>query len=221
MRLPSRFFHILTAAIVLAASAAFAQEHFNLNNATRYSGRAIAFQIKQTALTNHSAFIVLSDSGISPTAGGQVQNYLAEAAGISNVAAQSLTAITSGDNGQSRSRSSVTHLDVTLGSHHITALWVESKARAIFTGNMILTVGKSQVEGLVIDGTAVDINGIPNQTINFPDGYLVIDEQTGSHTAHFGSLTVTALHLVVPGAGELIVANSKAELVYAPQNETP
>ena len=103
-----------------------------------------------------------------------------------------------------------------LGNHHVTALWVESEATATSEFFDVPTIGKSSLDGLTVDGQLVTVTGEANQTITFPDGYLVINEQAGSSSRHFGTLTVNALHLLVDGAGSIIAASSTAEVINGP-----
>ena len=105
---------------------------------------------------------------------------------------------------------------MTLGVHRVTALWVESEATATSEFLGVPTSGKSTLEGLTVDGQLVAVTGEANQTIHFPDGFLVINEQTGSSSPHFGTLTVNALHLLVDGVGSIVAASATAEVINDP-----
>ena len=105
-----------------------------------------------------------------------------------------------------------------MGSHRITALWVEAESVATADFLNVRTEGKCTFAGLTVDGQFVNITGQPNQTITFPDGYLIINEQTGLNSQHFGSLTVNALHLQVDGVGSFTAASSTAEIAAAMAN---
>ncbi len=200
----------------LAAFPGLAQEHFNFTTTTKYAGRAIALQITEVRSGANQTPVVVGDSGSAPVTGGGVQNFLADATPVPGVTARQLDASTLGTASENRSQASMAHLDASLGPHHVTALWVESAAKASVTSDHLSTRGKSTLEGLTVDGQATAVTGAANQTISFPDGYLIINEQTGSSTSHFGSVTVNALHLMVVGSGSLIAASSKAEVIYTP-----
>ncbi len=201
------------AAIVLLAPLVLpAQEHFNLTTDVHYSGRAFALEMTEVRKGGSKNTEVLSDSGVAPTGGGEVQGLLADAGPVTNVTAQTLTAETIGAGGVNRSHASMTHFDATIGPHHITALWIESKARASVADNTIKTGGKSTIEGLMVDGKPTSLTGAPNQTIALPDGHLILNEQSGTKTEHFGSITVNAIHLVATNGASLIAASSKAEV---------
>jgi hypothetical protein len=208
---------------MLAASAAFpvlAQEHFNFTTTTKYTGRAIALQVTEARAGGNPATVVVTDSGFAPITGGQVQDLSSDASPVPGVTAQELYSVTLGAGGQNLSQASMTHLDAQFGPHHVTALWVESKATAAAKSRNLITSGKSIIEGLTVDGQPTAVTGATNQTIVFPDGYLVINEQSGSSSPHFGSRTVNALHLVV-GSSSLIAASSKAEVIYEPLPDSP
>src|SRR2546425_501807 len=59
---------------------------------------------------------------------------------------------------------------------------------------------------LTLDGVPVDVSGAPNQTIAFPGGQLVINEQT----ATAGGIVVNALHLVVYGIADVVLGSATA-----------
>jgi hypothetical protein len=212
---------------VLAALAAFpalAQDHFNLTTTTKYTGRAVALRVAPAPVspsTTPPPPMLVADSGDTPITGGEVHSFFNEAANIPGVTARALDAVTSGVDGKNRSQSSLAHLDARLGTHRVTALWVESEAAAATKGRNVPATGKSTVEGLTLDGNPVTVTGAPNQTVTFPEGYLVINEQSGTATPHFGSLHITALHFFVVGSGNVIAASSKAEVIYSPLPESP
>lgn len=212
---------------VLAALAAFpalAQEHFNLTTTTKYTGRAFALQVAPAPASPGATPptpVLVADSGDAPLTGGEAHTFYKDAAAIPGVTAQALDAVTIGADSKNRSQSSLAHLDARLGIHHITALWVESEAAAATRGRNVPATGKATVEGLTVDGDSVAVTGAANQTVTFPDGWLIINEQSGTATPHFGTFTVNALHLFVTGSGNLIAASSKAEGIYSPLPEAP
>jgi hypothetical protein len=198
---------------VLAAFSALSQEHFNLSNTVRYAGRSIALQVTQLSMGVNPVPVQVADSGSASITGGKRQDYLPEAAPVPGVTAQELDAVTLGVGNESRSQASLTHLDARLGLHHVTALWVESEATAAAGIQLVAASGKSAVDALMVDGQPVAVTGAPNQTVTFADGRLVINEQSGASSPHFGSVTVNALHLTVIGSGSLIAASSTAEVI--------
>jgi hypothetical protein len=209
---------------ILATVAVFpvmGQEHFNLSTTIKYAGKSVALQVTQAGVGANPAPVEAADSGPAAVTGGERRIFLPDAAPVPGVTAQELDAATVGTGVENRSQTSMAHLDAKLGMHHITALWVESEATATAELGNIPTRGKSILEGLVVDGQPVTATGEVNQTITFPDGYLVINEQSGSNSPHFGSVTVNALHLLVVGSGSLIAASSMAEVIHAPMPAGP
>ena len=93
---------------------------------------------------------------------------------------------------------------------------MESEAAANAQFLNVPTSGKSSFQGLTVDGQFVTVTGEANQTITFSDGFLVINEQTGLSTQHFGTLTVNALRLLVDNEGSITAASSTAEVINGP-----
>jgi hypothetical protein len=184
----------------------------NFNLSPTFAGQAVALQVNQLGADP----VALADTGPAPALGGQRENYLRDTPPIPGVAAHLLYAVTLGAGSRNRSQASLSVLDMTLGVHHVTALWVESEATATSEFLGVLTSGKSTLGGLTVDGQLVTVTGEPNQIINFPDGYLVINEQSGSSSRNFGTLTVNALHLLVDGAGSIIAGSATAEVINGP-----
>jgi hypothetical protein len=64
---------------------------------------------------------------------------------------------------------------------------------------------------LALDGQPVAITAAPNQRIEFPGGYLLINEQQISGDGRTsGAITINGLHLVVYGKVDMIVCSSRA-----------
>ena len=65
----------------------------------------------------------------------------------------------------------------------------------------------SDISGLSINGMPVFLTGDPNQTIDLIGGRVVINEQ---QTDPSGTITVNALHVIVDGVADVVVASAKA-----------
>ncbi len=65
---------------------------------------------------------------------------------------------------------------------------------------------------LTIDGQQIAVTGAPNQRIDLPVGYVIINEQTRESSKHYGSLTVNALHVVIPGVADVVIASAHADI---------
>jgi hypothetical protein len=199
---------------VLAVPTLACGQEFNLSQT--FAGEAVAFQV--TPWGGDS--VVLADTGPAPATGGQRENFLRDAAPFPGVAAHELYAVTLGTAAQNRSQASLAVLDATIGSHRVTALWVEAEAVATADFLSVPASGKCTLGGLTVDGQLVTVTGEANQTISWPDGFLIINEQTGLSSRHFGTLTVNALHMQVDGVGSMIAASAKAEVINGPTPNT-
>jgi hypothetical protein len=196
---------------MVAGLAAFALPVWgqNFNFSPTFAGHAAALQL--VPWVGDTA--TLAATGPAPAMGGQRENSLLDVNPVPGVRAQELYAVTVGGASRDRAQASLAYLDARLGSHHVTAQWIESEATAEVAFLSVPTSGKSTLRGLIVDGQLVTATGEVNQTITFPDGYLVINEQSGSSSQHIGTLTVNALHLLVEGEGSLIAASSTAEVI--------
>ena len=112
---------------------------------------------------------------------------------------EALHAATMGWDDQVSSEASVTDFSVTVGGNTITAELALARVTAAKGSARTRT---SIVEGLTINGTAVEISGRANQTITIPGGTLVINEQTGD--------VVNALHIVIDGQADVVIASASA-----------
>ena len=84
----------------------------------------------------------------------------------------------------------------------IGADFVMSRAIATAAG----VAGVSNIEGLSIAGIPIAVSGQPNQTIAIPNGRVILNEQRLSASG----LTVNALHVIVDGVADVVVATATA-----------
>jgi hypothetical protein len=199
---------------MLAGLATFPMLAFgqNFDLSPTFAGHAVALQLTPWK----GDPVALAETGPAPPNGGQRENSLRDTPPDSDVDAHLLYAITLGASSQNRSQASLSFLNVRLGSHYVIAPWVESEATAASEFLDVPTSGKSTVAGLMVDGQLVTVTGEANQTITFPDGFLVINEQSDSSSRNMGTLTVNALHLLVDGQASIIAASSTAEVINTP-----
>jgi hypothetical protein len=111
---------------------------------------------------------------------------------------QTLHATTIGWSDQVSSEASIAALAITVGGNTITADFVQ--ARAISAGRR--TSAAANIDGLVVNGSVINVSGDPNQTITIPGGTIVINERVGS--------VVNALHIIINGEADVIVASVDA-----------
>jgi hypothetical protein len=160
--------------------------------------------------------LTLAATGPTPATGGKQENSQAFATPLPGLSAESLYAATSGAVGRNDSQAALAHLDATLGPHRIIAFRVQAQAGAKAGFLSVAMSGTAGAYSLFVDGQQIAVTGQANQTITFPDGSLVINEQTGSSDRQFGTITVNALHLTVNGSGSLIAASATATVNNGP-----
>ncbi len=114
-----------------------------------------------------------------------------------------LRAVTTAWTDQVASEASLASLDMTVAGIGITADFVQATALALLgeAGS-----ASSLISNLSINGVPIDVTGAPNQTIAIPGGRVVINEQRVSSA----STTVNALHAVVTGVADVVVASATA-----------
>ncbi len=204
-----RWQSFLAGAVLLPLAAAGQQ--FNLSSA--YAGGACALQLTRPGMET----VTLAATGPTPATGGEHHGFLPGSNPAPGVLVQTLSAATVAGGGRNDAQATVAYLVAALGRHYVAAYWLQAHATATAGFLNVSTSGKSSAAGeLVVDGRNVPVTGAPNQTITFPDGRLIINEQIGSSSAKKGSPTVNALHLIVNGAGSLIAASATAEVVNPP-----
>lgn len=171
---------------------------------TTYSGQATV--VKANVLGQS---VTLADTGPLPESGGAQDATLLTASVPGLVSANVLHATTVAGGGQSRSEASVADLDLTLGGNHVTADFLMSRAEARCSNGKASVSGSSDIAVLRVNDQSVAVTGAPNQTISLPGGgQVVINEQSTSP----GAITVNALHVTVPGVGDVVISSSHADI---------
>jgi hypothetical protein len=115
------------------------------------------------------------------------------------LSAEALHATTIGWDDQVASEASMGGLSITIAGNSITADFVQARVTA---AQGAARHRASSVDGLTINGVAVDVTGGPNQTITIPGGAIVINEQAGD--------AVNALRIVIDGAADVVIASASA-----------
>src|SRR5206468_1724113 len=112
-------------------------------------------------------------------------------------------AVTIGWPDQVASEASLGSLALTVAGTGISADSVMARALAVLGS---AGTGRTDITGLSINGIPILPTGSPNQTIAIPGGRVVIDEQISS----VGASVVNALHVVVDGVADVVIASAKA-----------
>jgi hypothetical protein len=177
-------------------------------NPTTFSGQATV--LRATVLGNT---VVVSDTGPLPSSGGSLQKSLLTVNVPGLATAEVAHATTIGQGNNSSSEASIASVNLTLAGNTITADLLKANAEAKCCSNGAPSVsGSSEIVGLVINGQAIYVSGQPNQTINLPVGEIIINEQSSSVSGNTGSVTVNALHVVIPGVADVVVSSAHADV---------
>jgi hypothetical protein len=168
---------------------------------TAVSGQAQAVRATVTGLLG-STTTTLADTG---TLGGSTDAREAQqltGSVPSLLTGETLHATSIGWPDQAASEASLANLALTVAGTTIGADFIMARALQSLGGG----VGTTSIDGLSINGLAVAVTGAPNQTVSIPGGRLVINEQRTSST----STSVNALHLVVYGIADVVIASAAA-----------
>lgn len=103
------------------------------------------------------------------------------------------------------SEASLADLTLSVAGNSVSAAFVMARALAPVSG---APVGTSEIDALAINGMAVPVSGAPNQTVPLLGGRVILNEQIVSSTG----TTVNALHIVIDGIAELVIASANAGL---------
>ena len=186
-------------------------------NPTSYSGRATA--VRATVLNTP---ITLVDVTLQSTGGAEEASLVDLSvpptppppfASLFQLSAEVGHASTIGKGNKSSAEASLATVNTTVAGVPISAQFVMARAEASCNGGTASVSGSSQLVDLVINGQPIVVAGTPNQTVSIPGGQVVINEQTSSASGNSGEITVNALHIVVNGVADVIVASAHADIL--------
>jgi hypothetical protein len=120
------------------------------------------------------------------------------------LSAETLSASTISWPNQVDSEVSLGNLSMTVAGVGITADFVMAQASQVAGA---AGIGSSTLTNLTVNGTSIAVTGVPNQAVWIPGGQVIINEQTISST---GAAVVNALHVVVAGVADVVVASATA-----------
>ena len=199
---------LVVVAVVCSLLAPFGAHSVLASTSSTYSGQATVVNATVLGMTP----VLLSDTGPLPSSGGALETSLLEATVPGLLTAEVLHASTVGQGHQSRAEASVANLNLTVGGHTIGAGILMARATAACEPGGPTLSGSSEIVDLFIDGQTIVVSGQPNQTITLPDGKVVINEQTSSRHGNTGDITVNALHVVVNGLADIVIAQAHADI---------
>lgn len=167
-------------------------------------GNASAAQVSVLGILGTAMTTALADTGTLTTA-----NYALDASTLaggvpSTLSAETLGASTISWADEVDSAASLGNLSMTVAGLGITADFVMAQASQVLGA---AGSGSSTLTNLAINGTPIAVSGAPNQAIWIPGGQVILNEQTISST---GTAVVNALHVVVTGVADVVVASATA-----------
>lgn len=117
---------------------------------------------------------------------------------------ETLHAVTAAAPDEVLSEASLSNLGLNLAGNTIGASFVMAKAIAPSNG---AASGSSAIEGLLINGSPVNVTGDANQVIQILGGRIVLNEQQLNSD---GSMVVNAIHVIINGVADVVVASASA-----------
>lgn len=190
--------------------------------ATTFSGRAIVVQ----ATVLNAASIKLGDTGPLPASGGALDGSLLrvsvskdQTGGLLELEAVVVNSAAVGQGTSSSAEASVAELNMTVAGNAVAARLLRSEAEASCDGEGRASArGSSELAGLVVNGKEIEVTSAPNQTVELPNGRIVINEQSSRASGNEADITVNALHVTtfVPGMGvllaEVVISSAHADI---------
>jgi hypothetical protein len=158
---------------------------------------------------------VISDTGGLPGSGGALEASLLDVSLPGLLTAEVAHASTVGQGDRSRSEASVANLNLGVGGNSIAADFLMARAMAVCGAT---PTGSSEIANLVVNGQTITVGTQPNQTVNLPNGKIVINEQTASSSqTGNSSITVNALHVTINDLtggvlADVIIASAHADI---------
>src|SRR5713226_6074517 len=158
----------------------------------------------------------ISDTGALPSSGGALQSSLLTVNVPGLATAEVAHATTIGQGNHSDSEASVANLNLTVARNTITADLLMASAEAKCSNGAASVTGSADIVSLVVNGQAISVSGQPNQTVSLPVGEIIINEQSSSVSGNTGSITVNALHVIIPGVADVVVSSAHSDITCAP-----
>ena len=172
-------------------------------SAQTVSGQARAVQATIRTPLGLPTTTSLADTG---TLGGanDAREASRDVASISSLlTVESLHASTIGWSDQAASEASLARLVMTVAGTLVSADFV--MARALSSSDSGVSAATA-IDNLSLGGVPIVVTGGANQTVSFPGGRLIINEQYLSS----GGATVNALHLIVTGGADVVIGSATA-----------
>jgi len=182
------------------------------SGAVTFSGQATV--VKGTAAGQS---VLLADTGPLRSSGGSLDATLLTVSIPDVLKAEVLPATVIGRGDTSNAQASLASLFLTLGSNTISAAFLAADATATCINGMATSSASSEIVDLSVNSQRIVIAGTPNQTVSLPLGQVFINEQNSSFSGQGASITVNALHVVIPAVGlvpgtDLTISSAHADI---------
>jgi hypothetical protein len=200
-RIKSRWSASAALALMLTAVLAWSPSLPASTNSPTVTGNALAVQETNLGSGGTATTATVADTGTLSNV-NDARDASQLTAGTPSVTAETPAAATISWSNEVDSTASVTNLNVAVGGVVITANSVFSAASSSQGPNSGITM----IDGLAINGTPVSITGRKNQSVSIPGGQMTINETKSTG----GTITVNALHIVMNGAADVVIASSTA-----------
>jgi hypothetical protein len=180
--------------LMLAATVVSVAVLSSMLAAATVSGNARAILANGTALSDTGTLNSPTDARESSQTTGAIGSL---------VSGEALHATTIGYSSEVASEASVGNVAVAAGDTTVVADFAMARVRAVKGTDDAVT----DVRGLAINGYPVVVTGAKNQRVEVPGAVVLINEQFKSG----GTLTVNALHVVVNGVADVVIASASAK----------
>jgi hypothetical protein len=167
-------------------------------------GNASAAQVSVLGILGTAMTTALADTGTLTTANNALDASTLAGGVPAALSAETLSASTISWADQVDSEASLGNLTMTVAGVGITADFVMAQASQVLGA---AGSASSTLTNLAVNGTPIAVTGAPNQAVWIPGGQVIINEQTISST---GAAVVNALHVVVTGVADVVVASATA-----------
>lgn len=167
------------------------------------TGQATAVQATAFGFLGTSTTTILGSTGTLASTSDARDASQAAGSVPSLLTGEVLHATTIGWPDQVSSEASLANLGLNVAGLGISADFVMARASHVLGA---AGAGAANIDNLSINGVPIAVTGQPNQTIAIPGGRVVINEQVASPT----STTVNALHVIVIGVSDVVIASATA-----------
>ncbi len=183
------------------------------------SSGAVTFSGQATVVKGTVAgqSVLLADTGPLASSGGTLDATVLNATIPGTLEVEVLAATTIGQGDTSNAEATVSSLTLTVGGNNISADFLAADATATCSNGTATFSGSSEIVDVSVNGQRIVVAATPNQMVSLPLGQVFINEQNSSFSGQGASITVNALHVVIPAVGlvpgtDLTISSAHADI---------